>query len=90
MPIQGRTWVCVLSVADTVSAAALVTRLQSEGIPSRVEKGTQLLGEGQLCAIVVPPEFEHQAVSVLADAQFTEEELAFLATGQVSCEDAKE
>ena len=81
---------CVLSVADTVSAAALVTRLQSEGIPSRVEKGTQLLGEGQLCAIVVPPEFEQQAVSVLTKAQFTDEELAFLATGQASCEDAKE
>ena len=81
---------CVLSVADTVSAAALLARLQGEGIPSRVEKGTQLLGEGQLCAIVVPPEFEHQATAALADAQFTDEELAFLATGQVSCEDAKE
>jgi len=83
-------WVCVLSVTDTVSAAAIVTRLASEGVPSKIEKGTQLLGEGQLCAIVVPPQFERRATSILADGQFTEEELAFLATGRLSCEDAKE
>ena len=83
-------WVCVISVADTVSATAMVTRLESEGVPARIEKGTQLLGEGQLCAIVVPPRFERRAVSILADGQFTEDELAFLATGFSSCEDAKE
>jgi hypothetical protein len=85
-----QAWVCVLSVADTVSAAAMVARLEGEGVPSRIEKGTQLLGEGQLCAIVVPPQFERQAISILADGQFTEDELAFLATGQLACDDAKE
>ena len=84
------TWVCVLSVTDTVSAAAVVTRLQGEGVPSRIEKGTQILGEGQLCAITVPPRFERQANSILADGRFTEDELAFLATGRLSCDDAKE
>ena len=85
-----KPWVCVVSVADTISAAAVVTRLQGEGVPARVEKGTQILGEGQLCAIVVPRHLERQAKSVLADGQFTDDELAFLATGQLSCDDAKE
>lgn len=85
-----QAWVCVLSVADTVSAAAVITRLESEGVPARIEKGTQILGEGQLCAIVVPPQFERQAMAILADGQFTDDELAFLATGQLSCDDAKE
>ena len=83
-------WVCVISVADTVSAAAMVTRLESEGVPARIEKGSQLLGEGQLCAIVVPCRFERRALSILAEGQFTDDELAFLATGQLSCDDAKE
>jgi hypothetical protein len=83
-------WVCVISVADTISAAAMVSRLEGEGVPARIEKGTQILGEGQLCAIVVPARFERQAISTLADGQFTDDELAFLATGQMSCDDAKE
>ena len=90
MPGRDENWVCVLSVTDTVSATAMVTRLESEGVPAKIEKGTQILGEGQLCAIVVPRQFERQASSILADGRFTEDELAFLATGQVSCEDAKE
>jgi len=79
-----------LSVADTVSAASMVVRLESEGVPSRIEQGTPLLGEGQLCSIVVPSRYEDQAIAILADGRFTEDELAFLATGQLSCEDAKE
>ena len=79
-----------MSVTDTVSATAVVTRLESEGVPARIEKGTQILGEGQLCSIVVPRQFERQAASVLAEGRFTEDELAFLATGRLSCDDAKE
>lgn len=90
MADSDRPWVCIVSVADTISAAAVVTRLKGEGVPARVEKGTQILGEGQLCAIVVPRHLERQAKLVLTDGQFTEDELAFLATGQVSCDDAKE
>jgi len=79
-----------LSVADTISAAAMVARLEGEGVPARIERGTQLLGEGQLCSIVVPSQYQDQATAILADGRFSEDELVFLATGQLSCEDAKE
>ena len=73
-----------------VSAASMVARLETEGVPSKIERGTPLLGEGQLCSIVVPSQYKDQATAILADGRFTDEELTFLATGQLSCDDAKE
>ena len=90
MSARDQRWVSVANVTNTFSAAAITTRLESEGVPSRVERSTQILGEVQLCAVVVPPELESQAKGVLAAAHFTDDELAFLAIGQLSCEDAKE
>jgi hypothetical protein len=81
-----RGWETAAVVSDTLSAQALIGRLASEGVPARLQSDTALLGAARQCRILVPAGLLHRAKYVLWETQFTEEELAFLATGELSGE----
>jgi hypothetical protein len=76
-------WQTVASLSDVPSAQILAQRLIFEGVPARVLSDPQLLGEGRNCEVQVPSFLAHRAKWVLSDSQFTDEELAFLATGEL-------
>ena len=81
----------LLTMAPNIPAAhALETLLKGHGIECRLKSGTPLLGEGRHCAVTVEASLLHRAKYVLAEVNFTDEELDFLATGQLSCDAAKE
>lgn len=57
---------------------------RGEGVPAAVISDTSLLGEARRCEIRVPPELAHRARWLMTQAQFTEAELTFLATGELN------
>ncbi|HTV50795.1 MAG TPA: hypothetical protein VME21_06380 [Steroidobacteraceae bacterium] len=73
------TWETAAVVADTLSAHALLGRLQSEGIAARVQADTALLGAVRQCRIQVPSAELRRARCALWLASFSDDELASLA-----------
>jgi hypothetical protein len=59
----------------------MVVLFRAEGVPAEVVSDTPLLGEARRCEIHVPSELEHRARWLMSQAQFTDAELTFLATG---------
>lgn len=81
----------LLTTAPNVpTARVLASLLESRGVPCYLKSDTSLLGEARECALFVEASYMRRAKSVLAEAIFTDAELEFLSTGQLSCEDAKE
>jgi hypothetical protein len=75
-------WEVAAVVADTLSAQALVGLFASEGVPSRMQSDTALLGAARQCRILVPREMIQRARLLLWQSRFSDEELAALAVGQ--------
>jgi hypothetical protein len=73
-----------MTVFDTLSAQVLAERLNAEGVPTRVQMDSELLGVARRCEILVPAELIHRARSLLASSQFSDAELSYLATGQLA------
>ena len=65
-------------------AENLCAQLNAEGVPSRVDAVTLGSGLETEYKVVVSAELAHRARWVLANANFTEEELGYLATGKLS------
>jgi len=83
-------WQSLMTVLDTLSAQALVERLNGEGVPTRVQMDTSLLGAARSCEILVPSELLHRAKWLLSSGQFSDTELTYLATGELSSDGAEE
>lgn len=79
-------WKSLVTVADTLSAQALIDRLQLEGVPARIESDSSLLGAARLCHVMVPTNQVHRARRLLEAESFTDAELRFLATGELDDE----
>jgi hypothetical protein len=84
------TWNVVATFSDVVSAHALVVLFRAEGVPAEVVSDTPLLGEARRCEVHVPSELEHRARWLMSQAQFTDAELTFLATGELDGSDNAE
>ena len=81
----------ILTTAPNVPAArAIAGLLEGQGVQCQLKFDTSLLGEGQQCAVMVEASLLHRGRFVLAEANFTDAELDFLATGLLCCDDAKE
>lgn len=78
------SWQSLTTVPDTLSAQVLVERLNGEGVPTRLQTDTSLLGAVRSCEILVPGELLQRARWLLSSGQFSEAELSFLATGEIS------
>ena len=76
-------WQAIASLSDVPSAHILAQRLIFEGVPARVTSDAQLLGEGRNCEVQVPTTLAHRARWLLAESQFTDEELNYFATGDL-------
>jgi hypothetical protein len=83
MPSPDLEWQVVTSLLDVPSAQIPAQRLIFEGVPARVISDPQLLGDGRYCEVQVPSELADRARWLLAESQFTDEELNFFATGEL-------
>ena len=83
-------WDIVATFSDVPSAQALVVLFQAEGVPAEVVSDTSLLGEARRCEVRVPPALAHRARWLMSQAQFTDAELTFLATGELDGSDNAE
>jgi hypothetical protein len=83
------SWQSLLTVSDTISAQALAERLNAEGVPTKIEMDSSLLGEARGCEILVPGELLQRARWLLSSGQFSDEELTYLATGELSSDRAR-
>jgi hypothetical protein len=76
-------WETVAFLTDVPVAEVLAQLLADEGVLSRVVSDPQLFGEGRNCEIQVPSDLAHRARWLLAQSQFTDAELNYLATGEL-------
>jgi hypothetical protein len=70
--------------SDPASAEVAAGLLRSEGIPVDIRAEQPVPGLLQACRVRVPADLVRRAEWVLANAAFTDEELAFLATGRLN------
>jgi len=84
------TWQLLTTAPNVPAARALASMLESQGVACQLKADTSLLGEARQCAVWVESALLHRAKWLLEEASFTDAELDFLATGQLSCDDAKE
>jgi len=77
------TWSAVATFADPLSAEALAGRLTSEELPCQVVSDETLPGLATAFAVLVPAELLHRAQWILKQANFSEQELTYLATGEL-------
>ena len=69
--------------ADRASAEVAAGVLRSEGVPVDIRSDEPVPGLIQSFRVRVPAGLAERAESVLANAEFTEQELALIATGQL-------
>jgi hypothetical protein len=76
-------WDVVATFSDVPSAQVLVALFRSEGVPVDLVSDTYLLGEARRCEVRVPRALMHRARWLMAQAQVSDAELVFLATGKL-------
>ena len=77
-------WQTFAVYADAVSAEVTAGLLRSEGVPVEIQSDVPVPGLIHSFRLLVPAGLARRAEWVLANAEFTEEELAFIATGHLS------
>lgn len=83
-------WQLLITAPNVPSARALATSLSAQGVSARVVPESTLMGEALPCRIMVAATSMERARELIAQGPFSEQELAFLATGALSCDAAKE
>jgi hypothetical protein len=76
-------WEVVATLPDVASAHVLATMIRGEGVPAMVVTDSSLLGEARRSDVRVPPGLARRAHWLMSQAQFTDAELMFLATGEL-------
>jgi hypothetical protein len=83
--IQDKPWERFMSFPDSASATAIAGYFEQNGLPARVEAGSPGVDLSPAAYILVPGHLFHRARWLLAQqADMTEAELEFLATGRLS------
>lgn len=83
-------WKLLTTAPDAPSADALLRWLADHGIVSKIVSDTSLLGEFQLCRIFVDETQARRAEWLMAQRNFSDEELTFLATGGAPSEESNQ
>ena len=82
MPIGG--WSEIAYFGDRISAEGLVGLLESEKVPCYIDSNEVVPGLGSRFAVLVPDEYVRRATWIQNEAsRVSEQELAYLATGQL-------
>jgi hypothetical protein len=76
-------WSVVARFGDPISAQALFGLLESEKLPCYFASNGAVPGLGTEFAVLVPTELLARAQRIRAQSQVSEEELTFLATGEL-------
>jgi hypothetical protein len=88
--IKNSVWEVVATFSDVASGHVIVTLFNREGLPAKLILGNPLLGDANGCEIRVPREVAHRARWILSQAEFTDAELTFLATGELGASEGVE
>jgi hypothetical protein len=83
-------WQVVVTFSDVASGHVIATLFNREGLPAKLILGNPLLGDANGCEIRVPREVAHRARWILSQAEFTDAELTFLATGELGSAEGTE
>ncbi len=81
-------WKLLTTAPNAPSADALLRWLADHDVVSKIVSDTPLLGEFQLCQIFVDVRQAHRAHWLLAQRNFSDEELTYLATGGAAPEES--
>jgi hypothetical protein len=76
-------WSVVAKFGDQISAQALFSLLESEDLPCYFASNGAVPGLGTEFAVLVPTELLARARRIRERSQVSEEELTFLATGEM-------
>ena len=76
-------WTIVATFGDRISAQALVGLLDSEKILCRLVSNEPLPGLGSEFAVMVPRGLLQRATRIREEARVSEQELTYLATGEL-------
>ena len=82
-------WSVVATFGDRISAQALVGLLDSEKVLCRLSSNEPLPGLGSEFAVLVPKHLLARATRIREEAHVSEQELTFLATGELPDEAEK-
>lgn len=77
------TWKLLITLSDVPSAQAFTAVLAAEGIGVRVDTVASVLGQAAPCRIYVDATQLRQARWALAQRSFSDDELTYLATGEL-------
>lgn len=81
-------WRLLACLSDVPSAAVLAEILSSEQVQVRILTEAALMGQAAPCRVFVAAAQAHRAQWILAQRALTEAELIFLATGELTEEEA--
>jgi hypothetical protein len=81
--VPGDDWSAVATFGDRISAEVLAGLFESEKLPSRIASNEVVPGLGTEFSVLVPAEFVRKANWIRQQAHFSEQELTYLATGQL-------
>jgi hypothetical protein len=76
-------WQVVATYSDVASGHVIVTLFNREGLPAQLILGNPLFGNANGCEIRVPRELAHRARWILSQAELSDAELTYLATGEL-------
>jgi len=76
-------WTPFATYSNVASAEAMAGRLRGEGVPVQIQANEPVPGLTYEVKLLVPSHLVHRACYVLAQAQFSEEELAHCALNAI-------
>jgi len=76
-------WQLLTTLSDAPSAEALANVLLAEGIRVRIASEAHMLGQAMPCRILVDVAHLSQARWTLSQRRFSDQELLFMATGEL-------
>jgi hypothetical protein len=77
-------WKLLVCLSDVPSARILTDVLASDGITTRVVTDAAVMGQAAPCRIFVDAAQAHRARQVMSQGQLSDQELIFLATGELA------
>lgn len=80
-------WKLLITLSDVPSAQAFAAVLSAEGIDLRVDTDASVLGQAAPCRIYVEATQLRQARWALSQRNFSDDELTYLATGELPTQD---
>ncbi len=81
--MPGDGWSVLATFGDRLSAEALLGLMQSEKVPACIASNEVVPGLGTAFAVLVPAEQLRRAQWIREQARVSEEELNYLATGEL-------